>query len=212
MEFSPTEKNIEARIIAAKESVVQDGKYPRAVRSGDLISFGLVTNEDQAEFCRELINDPNNSYGRVLVIYRNPQEKSSMVRWFARGRENLLGESFILPHIEPEESVMETFELVKGEAIFVFHSEDSANGKCRFVELRPNVPVQVLPGQIHSILCKSEVVEVVEFKLISDKKIFPEFTKKLGLIDDAGREQRGANVEDYLKGMHQRALLALESL
>lgn len=97
----------------------EKGKYPpRSVRQADLIQYGLVTLKDQAAFCETLVGREDNEYGRVLIITRNPDEISSPVRWFARGRESKLGETFVVPHIEPADSGIEVFELVKGEAFW----------------------------------------------------------------------------------------------
>ncbi len=198
------------RISIAMNEIVKDGKFPRAVQSQKLIELGIASNSDQAEFCRQLINDPDNKYARVLVVYRNPNEKSSPVRWFARGKENSLGETFVVPHIEPEESVLEVFELVKGRAVLGIYEKDSADSEIEFIDLVPGQPQIILPGQIHFVLCKSEVVEVVEFKVISNEKINPQFALQMGLVDEKHTEQSGPQVDEYLRRMHERADTALQ--
>jgi hypothetical protein len=127
------------------------------------------------------------------------------VRWYARGRKNKLKESFIPPHIEPAESLFEVFELVKGEAYFVFHENDDINSPCKFVRLKPHEPVIAMPGQIHSILCVSENVEVVEFKVVSPNKICPQFARDANLVDEKCGEQKGPQIDEYLDMMHRRA-------
>jgi hypothetical protein len=197
------------QINIAMREIVKDGKFPRAVKSQDLIGLGIASNSDQAEFCRQLINDPNNKYARVLIIYRNPDEKSSSVRWFARGKGNSLGETFVSPHIEPKDSTIEVFELVSGRAVLAIYENDDQNSPIKFIDLTPHEPQIILPGQIHTVLCKSEIVEVVEFKTISPTKIFPQFARDLGLVDANNLEQNGPQIEQYLRDLHIKADIAL---
>jgi len=69
-----------------------------------------------------------------------------------------------------------------------------------------------MPGQIHSVLCVSETVEVVEFKLVSPNKICPQFARDSKLVNDNCTEQKGPQIDEYLTMMHQRAKLHFESL
>jgi hypothetical protein len=211
MEKLVTNPSLEVRIAAARSEIIKDDKYPRAVRASDLNKCGLVTYDDQAAFCQDLINDPHNEYGRVLIISRNPDEKSSPVRWFSRGAAHPLGESFIPPHQEPAESLIETFELISGEAIFVIHAQDDPNSECQFIKLQPHEPVYVMPGQIHSVLCCSKTVEVVEFKLVSPRKKCPQFARDLNLVDENCNEKKGPQISEYLTTMHQKAELYFAS-
>lgn len=199
---------LEKRIAFAMTEIVRDGKYPRAVTSQKLIELGIATNSDQAEFCRQLINKPDNKYSRVLVVYRNPDEKSSQVRWFARGRENSLGETFVPPHIEPDESKFEVFELISGRAVLVTYDSDDPDS-AKFIDLKPHEPQIILPGQIHTVLCKSEIVEVVEFKVVSNDKINPQFALEMRLVDEKHAELSGPQVDKYLADLHAEADIAL---
>ena len=202
---------LQDRIASAMKEVVKEGKFPRAVTSQKLIEMGIATNSDQATFCRELINDPDNKYGRVLIVYRNPDEKSSEVRWFARGRENPLGETFVAPHIEPEEAKIEVFELVSGEATLVIVENDDKDSNIQFIHLVPHQPQVIRPGQIHTVLCESSDVEVVEFKVVSNEKINPQFALEMGLVDSNHAEQSGPQVDTYLRQMHMKANNALDT-
>lgn len=208
---APINLPLQDRIALAMKEVVKDGKFPRAVTSQRLIEMGIATNPDQAAFCRELINDPNNKYGRVLIVYRNPDEKSSEVRWFARGRENPLGETFVAPHIEPEEAKIEVFELVSGEATLAIVKEDDVNSDIQFIHLVPHQPQVIRPGQIHTVLCESSNIEVVEFKVVSNEKINPQFALEMGLVDSNHAEQTGPQVDAYLRQMHAKANDALDT-
>ncbi len=203
------QSTLEERINNAMHEIVVDGKYPRAVRSQRLIELGISTNDEQAEFCKKLISDSENKYGRVLIVYRNQNEKSSSVRWFARGKDNELGETFVAPHIEPKESVIEVFELVKGKAVLAIYENDDKDSPIKFIDLVPGCPQIILPGQIHTVLCESDFVEVVEFKVVSDAKINPDFALRLGLVDEKHVEQSGPQIDEYLKTMHLNADIAL---
>lgn len=84
----------------------------------------------------------------------------------------------------------------------VKYHEDNVNSKKEIIKLEPKKPQIIKPGEIHTILCMSEIVEAVEFKLVSSAKIFPNFVKEMGLVDEQGREQSGLTVNEYLNNLH----------